>query len=714
MYRLPVLRYRHHRPMATVPMPVPLGLAKRKKKNPIGAGRLAHLQLPYHILDHLLGDGNILDASGGHLLQSRCRVGFDSENGREELVKEERDEVEYTVKYVDNDDGVGRGDDGFVKIAVERQEDVGVESVRGQPPDGLIGPHGLQSRHSRSGKSVGGVLSAVVCRSRRFAVWEVIARVKVPYGWKRLERTGSSAGSETGIPLTRVQAESRYLGSGTFLRIFALLARGELLGGVRSAVADVRSDATDRGLDDLPGPRPSVPVIGTNWVYWLPGNHPKTQLHRAYLDRYHEYGAISKEEFQWRRPLIHVYDPEDFERVLRRQGKCPIRPVNEAVRHLRSEQTDRYASAGLVNTQGEEWYELRKKLTPSLMNVKVIQRYMKGQNELALDLTELVGANRTRNDAVHDFDSLLFRTALESVSMLCLDARIGALKVSPPPAALHLLEAVHSLWEAYQNTYFGTQLWRYFSTPAYRQYSRAEDTIYEYIDEAEARLEEKKGNSREEGEKSVLEELLNTPHMDKRDIRMTMIDFITGGIDTTANVMLFLLYQLSKNQSVQEELYKEIRRVLQGQAMTPESLADMHYLKACVKEVFRLMPTIPNLVRILPEDVNLKGYFIPAGIPICCHTMTACLLPENFPEPQSFKPERWLNRSFSHPFLLLPFGWGPRMCVGRRFAEQEIFVITAKLIEKFIFHYDGTLTTHHKFLIAPSEKVTFTVKERQV
>ena len=51
--------------------------------------------------------------------------------------------------------------------------------------------------------------------------------------------------------------------------------------------------------------------------------------------------------------------------------------------------------------------------------------------------------------------------------------------------------------------------------------------------------------------------------------------------------MLFLLYQLSKNQSVQEELYKEIRRVLQGQAVTPERLADMHYLKACVKEVFR-------------------------------------------------------------------------------------------------------------------------------
>ena len=125
--------------------------------------------------------------------------------------------------------------------------------------------------------------------------------------------------------------------------------------------------------------------------------------------------------------------------------------------------------------------------------------------------------------------------------------------------------------------------------------------------------------------------------------------------------------------------------------------------------------------------------------PICCHTMAACLLPENFPEPQSFKPERWLNRSFAHPFLLLPFGWGPRMCVGRRFAEQEIFVITAKvvpfflsrlmyfspnvemelkpffqLIEKFIFHYEGTLNTHHKFLIAPSEKMTFIVKERQL
>jgi len=124
-----------------------------------------------------------------------------------------------------------------------------------------------------------------------------------------------------------------------------------------------------------------------------------------------------------------------------------------------------------------------------------------------------------------------------------------------------------------------------------------------------------------------------------------------------------------------------------------EYLNKMPYLKACLKENFRITPTTAGNARILPSDIELSGYNVPAGTFISVGTTTACMDDQIFENAQEFKPERWLKESklsrekdlHDHPYMILPFGIGPRMCIGSRLAESEIYAVIASMILKYKF-----------------------------
>ena len=141
-----------------------------------------------------------------------------------------------------------------------------------------------------------------------------------------------------------------------------------------------------------------------------------------------------------------------------------------------------------------------------------------------------------------------------------------------------------------------------------------------------------------------------------------------------------------------------------GSPISPTALSNLRYLKACVKESQRLQPIAPQNGRALPIDVVIKGYRIPAGTQILVEHEYVATSPKYFKDPLEYRPERWLRtpqqlqqqqqqrrggEGSTDPFMVLPFGFGSRMCVGRRFAEQELWVGIAKIIHSFKVSYEG-------------------------
>ena len=143
--------------------------------------------------------------------------------------------------------------------------------------------------------------------------------------------------------------------------------------------------------------------------------------------------------------------------------------------------------------------------------------------------------------------------------------------------------------------------------------------------------------------------------------------------------------------------------------MTPAILKQASYTKAVIKETFRMNPISIGVGRILKTDTILNGYRVPQGVTkqiilfnifninyvefiwrvilqtnVITQNQVICRLPEYFSDPNSYIPERWLrsdesNKNTTNPFLVIPFGHGPRSCIARRLAEQNMQILILKV-----------------------------------
>lgn len=151
-----------------------------------------------------------------------------------------------------------------------------------------------------------------------------------------------------------------------------------------------------------------------------------------------------------------------------------------------------------------------------------------------------------------------------------------------------------------------------------------------------------------------------------------------------------MLYDLGTNPAIQEKLYQEINRVVgNSDEITAEHLNNLKYLKCVVKESLRLHSSVPANSRILTEDTVIGDYIIPKGVVLVFCNSFISKSEKYFKNAKSFDPDRWMHENEINPYAVLSFGFGARMCIGRRIAEQEIYLTMIKLIQKYWVDYTG-------------------------
>ncbi|ODM87121.1 Cytochrome P450 3A4, partial [Orchesella cincta] len=153
--------------------------------------------------------------------------------------------------------------------------------------------------------------------------------------------------------------------------------------------------------------------------------------------------------------------------------------------------------------------------------------------------------------------------------------------------------------------------------------------------------------------------------------------FFLGGYETTASMLSSFLWNIANHPEVQDKMNKELEQALSNNPNIDHELiseSNIPYISACINETLRLQPSFYRPERICGKDWNHNGVSIKKGTVVMIPTWAANRNPKYFPdEPEKFKPERFLpeNKGNNEPYAFTSFGFGPRSCIGVRFAYEK-------------------------------------------
>ncbi|XP_069702398.1 probable cytochrome P450 6a14 [Periplaneta americana] len=168
--------------------------------------------------------------------------------------------------------------------------------------------------------------------------------------------------------------------------------------------------------------------------------------------------------------------------------------------------------------------------------------------------------------------------------------------------------------------------------------------------------------------------------------------FFLAGFETSSTTMTFCLYELAVNQDIQERLREEINSVLEKNdgEITYDSIFEMEYLDKVVNETLRKYPPVQTLTRECTKTTKLSGTnaVMKKGMQALISIMGLHHDPKYYPNPEKFDPERFSEEEKSKRphFSYLPFGEGPRLCIGMRFGLMQTKVGLISLLSKYEVH----------------------------
>jgi cytochrome P450 len=215
--------------------------------------------------------------------------------------------------------------------------------------------------------------------------------------------------------------------------------------------------------------------------------------------------------------------------------------------------------------------------------------------------------------------------------------------------------------------------------PLFRQLSDLDDDLFALI------AARRQGEHAPSGE-NVLDDLLAASHEDgsplgDREVRDAIFTILIAGHDTTALALAWALAEIAERPEVVDRLDAELWRVNGGSPPEADHLPALEYLDGTIRESLRLRPVAPFVVRKTMRPFAACGRLYPPSVVLCPCSYLVHRREELYPEPEQFRPQRFLERKFG-PHEWFPFGGGNRICLGMPFALYEMKVLLATLLSQ--------------------------------
>jgi len=215
-----------------------------------------------------------------------------------------------------------------------------------------------------------------------------------------------------------------------------------------------------------------------------------------------------------------------------------------------------------------------------------------------------------------------------------------------------------------------------------------------------------------EGDTAVDDPSLSDPSLSDTEIRDQVVSLVAAGYDTTSAAAAWAVHELLVNPGEWDRAAAEVAAVVGDADLTVEHLFSMAHLDAVVNETLRLWPPGFVSARMAAEAFEFAGHRIPAGAMVLFSPYVTHRMPELWPDPDRFVPDRW-RAGEPEPYTFVPFGGGYRRCIGFAFATQELKALLAQLLRRVTLErLPGPVTPVGTASLHPREGVRVRVLSR--
>jgi cytochrome P450 len=395
---------------------------------------------------------------------------------------------------------------------------------------------------------------------------------------------------------------------------------------------------------------------------------------------------------------LSAHGPENFsadiiaERILWRRMFILNEPG--AIRHVLLDNAANYTKTevgrrilepglgrGLLTSEGETWRRHRRIMAPAFdpRSVAGYAPIMTGVSEELLakwdamaEPRELDVAAAMMHTTLHIISRAMFSADSDEI-VDTVEKGVNTYQISVRPSLLDLLHV--PLWL--------TRLIAPFPTGIFDEFDRKVD-----------KLLTERGRAPEAEPKDLLARLLAARDaetgggMTPKEVRDQVVTIFMAGHETTSQALSWTWYLLSQHPAVEERLHNELAAVLGGRPPRYEDIVNLPYARMVIEESMRLYPPAHTFGREPIADDEILGHRIPAGADVLVLPWLLHRKPQLWENPERFDPERFTpERSAERPrFAYLPFGGGPRICIGAAFAMTEAILILATIAQRYRLH----------------------------
>uniref|UniRef100_E1BKM8 Cytochrome P450 family 24 subfamily A member 1 n=1 Tax=Bos taurus TaxID=9913 RepID=E1BKM8_BOVIN len=355
----------------------------------------------------------------------------------------------------------------------------------------------------------------------------------------------------------------------------------------------------------LPGPT-KWPLLGSLLeILWKGG---LKKQHDTLVEYHKKYGKIFRMKLG-SFDSVHLGSPCLLEALYRTESAHPQRLEIKPWKAYRDYREEGY---GLLILEGEDWQRVRSAFQKLMKPVEIMKLDDK-INEVLADFMGRIDELCDERGRIEDLYTELNKWSFESICLVLYEKRFGLLQKNAGEEALNFIMAVKTMMSMFGKMMVTpVELHRSLNTRVWQAHTQAWDTIFRSVKSCvDNRLEKYS----EQPSMDFLCDIYHHNQLSKKELYAAVTELQLAAVETTANSLMWILYNLSRNPHVQQKLFKEIQSVLpENQLPRAEDLRNMPYLKACLKESMRLNPTVPFTTRTLDKAMVLGEYALPKGI----------------------------------------------------------------------------------------------------